>query len=150
MVIICRLKSGDIYLTYIVKYMLISFDKQLLRSVVCFVCRTIVVYTMDTEHVLATLHPVFVRASLPSKWTRKPPPLRPGLLQLTGTILVIYSSVRAALQRHGRLARPPSRLVHVSTLAYNAVADSLSAPAYKHRDRFTRPHRFTTPRPVHP
>ena len=65
MVIICRLKSGDIYLTYIVKYMLISFDKQLLRPVVCFVRRTIVVYTMGTEHVLATLRPVFVRASLP-------------------------------------------------------------------------------------
>ena len=105
--------------------MLISFDKQLLRPVVCFVRRTIVVYTMGTEHVLATLRSVFVRASLPSKWTHKPPPLRPELLQLTGTIPVIYSSVRAALQRHGWLARPPSWPIHVSTLVYNAVADSV-------------------------
>ena len=108
------------------------------------------VYTMGTEHVLATLRPAFVRASLPGKWTRKPPPLRPGLLQLTGTVPVIDSSVRAALQHHGRLARPPSWPVHVSAPAYNAVADSLSAPAYKRRGRLTRPHRFTTPRPVHP
>ena len=58
--------------------------------------------------------------------------------------------VRTALQRHGRLARLPSRPVLVSVIAYNAVADSLSAPAYKRRDRLTRPHRFTMPRPVHP
>ena len=60
------------------------------------------------------------------------------------------SSVRAALQRHRRLARPPSRPVHVSAPAYNTVADSLSAPAYKNHGRLTRPHRFTTPWPVHP
>ena len=60
------------------------------------------------------------------------------------------SPVRATLQRHGRLTHPPSRPVHVSAPAYNAVADSLSAPAYKGHGRLTRPHRFTTPRPVHP
>ena len=38
--------------------------------------------------------------------------------------------VCTGLQRHRRLARPPSRLVHVSALAYKAVADSLSVPAY--------------------
>ena len=43
------------------------------------------------------------------------------------------SPVRAILQRHGRLARPPSRPVHVSAPAYSAVADSLSTPAYKRR-----------------
>ena len=58
--------------------------------------------------------------------------------------------VCTGLQRHGRLARPPSRPVHVSAPAYNAVADSLSAPAYNatvespvctglpRRGRFTR------------
>ena len=104
--------------------MLISFDKQLLLPVVCFVRRTIVVYTMGMEHVLATLRPVFVRASFPGKWTRKPPPLRLGLLQLIGTVPVIDSPIRTALQRHGRLARPPSPPVHASAPAYNAE-DSL-------------------------
>ena len=58
--------------------------------------------------------------------------------------------VRAALQRHGRLDRPPSRPFHVSAPAYSAVADSLSVPAYNatvdspvcagipRRGRFTR------------
>ena len=136
MVIICHLKSGDIYLTYIVRYMLISFDKKLLRPVVCFVRRTIVVYTMGTEHVLATLRPVFVRASFPGKWTCKPPPLRPGLLQLIGTVPVIDSPVRTALQRRGRLARPPSWPVHASAPAYNAEDNLLVRTGSQRLGRF--------------
>ena len=41
---------------------------------------------------------------------------------------------------------PPLFSLHSSVHA----ADSLSAPAYKRHGRFTRPHRLTTLRPVHP
>ena len=41
---------------------------------------------------------------------------------------------------------PPLFGLHPSTHA----ADSVSVPVYKHHGRLTRPHRFTTLRPVHP
>ena len=74
MVIICRLKSSDIYLTYIIKYMLISFDKQLLRPVVFFVRRTSIHYKRGLYHGYGTrtgnITPGVRPCHITRKWTR--------------------------------------------------------------------------------
>ena len=47
-------------------------------------------------------------------------------------------SVRAALQRHGRLARPLSRPVHASAPAYNKEDNLLVHTGLQHRGRLSR------------
>ena len=65
----------------------------------------------------------------------KPPPVRPGLHQLAGTAPVIDSRVRTGLQRHGRLTRLLSRLVHASAPVYNEEDNLLVRTGIQRRGR---------------
>ena len=66
-------------------------------------------------------------------------------------LALILRRLLPPLHQHTRLTYClPLRPILPPAPVYNAAVDSLSTPAYKRRGRLTRPHRFTTPRPVHP
>ena len=58
---------------------------------------------------------------------------------------VAVSRGRTGSQRHGQLARPPSRPVHVSVPAYNMEDNSLVCDGLQHYGRFTRPTHLSAP-----